>query len=174
VEEIKTLTKDDMISFYEQYVAPRSKKRAKLSVYLVAQAQSDVSTTQISALVKTLDLPSDLAAQAATDLQARLSAADHEQDKEIAGLREYLLHDLKVAEDKIEAAEKAWSQVSRSSNAANGALINGTRIRTELTDGGLRPTFIKDVRTFKSGLQATAGALPVRNISEYEELEPKL
>jgi insulysin len=175
VELIKLLTKADMTDFYEHYLLPSSQKRAKLSVHLIAQATSDVSTKQISELVKTLILSPELAAQAATDLQARLSSASHDEEKELAGMKDYLLHDLKVAEDKIDAAVAAWHRISKSNGAANHKLANGTeKAEQSWYESKSRPVIIEDVRTFKSGLQATAGALPVRDLSEYEDLDPKL
>jgi insulysin len=163
-----------MISFYKHYMSPRSEARAKLSVYLVAQAQSDVSTKQISELIGTLNIGADRAAQAATDLQARLSAAGNREDKEIAGLTDYLLHDLKVAEDKIDAAVEAWARISKTNGATNGTLVNGQETDAKPVPSTTKPVLIDDVGTFKSGLQASVGALPVRDVSEYEELDPKL
>ena len=47
------------------------------------------------------------------NLQARLSdAADHDVEKEVAGLREYLLRDSKVVEGgKMDAAAEAWRKI---------------------------------------------------------------
>lgn len=164
-----------MIAFFKHYISPASPKRAKLSVWMVAQAKSDVSTKQISELVKTLDLDStEREAQAATDLQARLSTAGHEHDeaKEAEELKSYLLHDLKVAEDKVDAAAEAWRKLSSSSKT------NGASCTQEEADppslNGSKIVFIEDARDFKAGLSVSAGARPVRDLEEYEELEPKL
>jgi insulysin len=171
------LTKADITAFYEQYMLPSSERRAKLCVYLVAQATSDVSTGQISELVKTLKVSPDLAAEAATDLQARLSSASHDEEKEVEGLKDYLLHNLKVAEDKIDAAVDAWLRISQSSSngAAKVHAVNGSKDHQHPDLKGIsKPALIQDVRTFKSGLRVTAGPLPVKDISEFEELDSKL
>lgn len=160
-----------MITFFNHYIDPSSAARSKLSVWMIAQATSDVSTKQISELVKTLALDStEREAQAATDLQARLSAAGHDKEKEVEGLKSYLLHDLKVAEDKIDAATAAWRKLSPKTNGVAGAheeadppTLNGSRI-----------VLIEDARDFKAKLPVSAGARPVKDLSEYEELEPKL
>ena len=40
---MKLLTKADVIQFFDKFIHPKSPARAKLSIHLVAQAQSDVS-----------------------------------------------------------------------------------------------------------------------------------
>lgn len=168
---IKPLSKRDMIDFFEHYVDPASHARAKLAVYLIAQAKSDVSTKQISDLVKTLSLDETAAAQAATDLQARLSAAGHDEAREIAGLRDYLLHDLTVAEDRIDAAVEAWKSI----HTANGVGADGLHEDAEPPSAnGTRPVVIGDVRGYKAGLLVSAGPRAVKDLSAYEELDSKL
>ncbi|KAK0722768.1 Metalloenzyme, LuxS/M16 peptidase-like protein [Lasiosphaeria miniovina] len=167
---IKALTKAELLEFYNHYVHPSSPHRAKLAVYFIAQAKSDVSTKQISELVSTLGLSSDASAQAATDLQARLSAAGHDMDKEIEGLRQYLLHELKVSEDKIEAATEAWKKLHKDKIEANGVVKDAD----PPSSNGTTPQIIEDVRNFKAGLAATGGARPAKDLSEYEELDSKL
>lgn len=160
-----------MVEFFDHYISPLSAKRAKVSVWMIAQATSDVSTKQISELVKTLDLDStEREAQAATDLQARLSVACHDEEKEVEGLKDYLLHDLKVAEDKIDVAAAAWRKLSAKTNGvantheeADPPSLNGSKI-----------AFIEDVRDFKARLPVSAGARSVKDLSEYEELDAKL
>lgn len=168
---IKTLTKDDILAFYDHYIHPESAARAKLSIFLIAQAKSDVSTGQISELVKTLDLSEDAASQAATDLQAKLTAAHHDESQEIEGLKNYLLHDLQVAEDKIEEAIAAWRKLStahRNDSAAD------TTEEEQGSKNKTAPVKITDVRDFKSRLSVTAAARPVKDLSAYEELDSKL
>ena len=158
-----------MIEFFKYYIDPSSPTRAKLAVYLEAQAKSDVSTQQITELVKTLDLDSSAAARAATDLQARLSAAGPNVEKELEGLREYLAKDLKVAEDKIEAASQAWRKLHEEHGLGNEAAN-----AEPPSANGIKPIFIEDVRSFKASLPASNGPKPMRDLSEYEDLEPKL
>lgn len=160
-----------MITFFKHYIDPASPKRAKLSVWMTAQATSDVSTKQITELIKELNLDSTEAeSQAAADLQARLSAAGHDEEKEVAGLKDYLLHELKVAEDKIDSAVDTWHKLHPKTDGVTGAReeenppsLNGTTI-----------SFIEDPRDFKARLPVSAGARPVKDLSEYEELDPKL
>ncbi|KUI56296.1 hypothetical protein VP1G_03557 [Cytospora mali] len=171
VECVKGLAKEDMVEFFNKYINPSSPDRAKISVWMIAQATSDVSTKQISELVTSLELKStEREAEAATDLQARLSAAGHDEVKEIEGLREYLLHDLKVSETKIDAAVASWKKL-------HTAKTNGVVGRQEENPPSLNGTeisFVKDIREFKARLPVSAGASPVRDLTEYEELDPKL
>ena len=167
---VKLLTKDDMIQYFQRYIDPESPDRAKVSIYMIAQAKSDVSTKQVSELVKTLNLESEQASQAATDLQARLSAAGHDEEKEIEGLKEYLLHDLKVAEDKVDAATESWRKLHQ--NNTNGVVED--EIKEPPSFNGIQPVVIEDVRDYKSRLPATAGARPVKDLSEYEDLDTRV
>lgn len=159
-----------MIEFFNHYIHPSSPARAKLAVYLEAQAKSDVSTKEITELIKTLELGSTAAAKAATDLQARLSAAGPEIDKEVAGLRDYLLHDLKVPEGRIHAAAEAWKKI----HAAHGPGTEVVKDAEPPSSNGTTPVFIDDVRSFWASLPSSVGARPVSDLSEFEDLEPKL
>jgi len=167
---IKPLTKADMIEFFNRYIHPSSSQRAKLAIYFVAQAKSDVSTKQITELIEGLELDAEASAEAATALQARLSAAAHDEEKEVEGLKNYLLHDLKVTESKIDAAVETWRKL-------HGQIIGTNSIVKDAqppSSNGIAPVLIDDVRDFKAGLTVTAGARPVRDLSEYEDLNSKI
>lgn len=159
-----------MIDFFNRYIHPSSNQRSKLAIYFVAQAKSDVSTKQITELIKGLELDTEASAQAATDLQARLSAAAPDEEKEVEGLKSYLFHDLKVTETKIDAAVEIWRKIHAQSIGTNGIVKDAQ----PPSSNGIAPVVINDVRDFKAGLTVTAGARPVKDLSEYEELDPKL
>lgn len=156
-----------MIEFFQYYIHPSSPTRAKLAIYLEAQAKSDVTTAQITELVKTLELDGTASAKAATALQARLSAADHDEDKEIAGLKEYLAG-LEVSESKIDAATETWKKLH--AEKVNGVVKDAA----PPSSNGTKPVLIEDVRSYKAGLPVSAAARPVKDLSEYEELDSKL
>jgi insulysin len=136
----------------------------------VAQATSDVSTKQISELIKTLEVDTDASQRAATDLQARLSAAGHDEKKEVEDLKNYLLHDLKVAEDKIEAAIATWKKL----HAQNGGKIEGLEDQAPPSANGKEAVIVEDVRSYKAGLIVSKGAQPAKDLTAYEELDHKL
>jgi insulysin len=129
-----------------------------------------VSTRQISELVAALDLDDDRAALAATDLQARLSAAHHDEAKEMEKLEQYLLHDLKVTESKIDAAVEAWKKLHDQDAGPNGVVKDAPLP----SSNGSTPIIIDDVRDYKASLAVSAGARPVKDLSEYEDLGSKL
>lgn len=173
-----------MITFYNYYVHPESKTRAKLAVHLVAQATSDVTTKQITDLVKALGLNGDEAAtQAATDLQARLSAAHHDEAKEAESLKDYLATTLGVAGDKLEAAVEAWKQLSSYHRAVNGARVfdqadidksSETADQPKRSSNGTTPIPIKDIRQFRMKMSLTSGPRAVTDISEFMDVDAKL
>lgn len=63
--------------------------------------------------------------------------------------------------------------VAQSSNpkSEEGATTNGEEA---VPSNGTVPVVIKDVRDFKAGLVASAGARPVKDLSEFEEIDSKL
>ncbi|KAH8889372.1 ubiquitin carboxyl-terminal hydrolase-like protein [Thozetella sp. PMI_491] len=166
--QIKSITKEDLVQFYMHYIHPSSKHRAKLAIYLVAQAKSDVSTKQISDLVKTLDLDAETARKAATDLQARLTAADHDIAKEIEGLTNYLLHDLMVPETQLKTAAEAWKKIHSSNGNTNGLHEDATSPALN----GIEPVLIEDIRTYKAGLVVSPGAKPPVDLSDHSANSP--
>ncbi|KAJ9129638.1 hypothetical protein NKR23_g12493, partial [Pleurostoma richardsiae] len=117
---------------------------------------------QISELVKTLDISADRASQAATDLQMRLSAAGYDEDREIKGLRNYLLYELDVAESKIDAAVEVWQALLKEKRA-----VELDQDQQQPSLNGSKRVLIRNVRDFKAGLAATAGARPAKGLSEF-------
>ncbi|KAL1865031.1 metalloprotease [Diaporthe australafricana] len=169
-ESVKELTKQDMVDFYKKRINPASPERAKLSVWMIAQATSDVSAKTISDLVKALKLNSpERDAEVAKEVQARLSAAQYDEQKETEGLKEYILHSLKVSKERTDAAAETWkkllSQVKGRAGYHNKdpPSLNGTQI-----------CFVEDPRDFKARLPVSAGARSVKDIMEYKELDPNM
>ena len=165
VAHIKPITKADIIEFFNHFVKPTSPARAKLAIYLEAQAKSDVTTKQISDLIKTLSLSESAAAQAATDLQSKLSAAGHDVEKEVTALENYLLHSLNVAETKIGPAVETWRKL----HGEHGPGVGVVKDSEPPSSNGTTPVVITDVHDFKAGLAATKGPCPERDLSEFED-----
>lgn len=126
-----------------------------------------MTTAQITELVKTLELDATTSAKTATDLQARLSAADHDEEKEIAGLKEYL-GSLSVTESNMDAATETWRKLH--AEKVSGVVKDAP----PPSSNGTKPILIEDVRGYKAGLPVSAAARPVKDLSEYEELDSKL
>ncbi|CAK7218316.1 hypothetical protein SEUCBS140593_003506 [Sporothrix eucalyptigena] len=178
-EEIKLVTKADMIEFFRYYVHPESKTRAKLAVHLVAQATSDDTTKQLSDLVKALGLNSDdVVTKATTDLKARLSAAHNDEAKETEILKDYLTKTLSVVADKIDAAVESWKQLSKSHKAANGTAEKTGSEKSDKngqkTANGTVPVKIENIREFRMGVALTCGPRAITDISEFLDVDAKL
>lgn len=70
-----------------------------------------------------------------------------------------------IVKDGVQQVEDELKQIG---------LIGINKIGTITDVNGVDPIEIKDVRQFKSSLAVTPGAVPVKDISEFEELESKL
>ncbi|KAH8742212.1 hypothetical protein F5883DRAFT_723281 [Diaporthe sp. PMI_573] len=96
-ERVKELTRQDMVEFYKKHISLASPKGAKISVWMIAKATSNVSTKQVVEIFRALDLKNlGREAEAAVDMQDSSNAAEHDKAKEIEALKIFLLHDRKV------------------------------------------------------------------------------
>ena len=160
---IKQLSKADMLDFYNQYISAASPTRAKIAAYLYAQSCTETKA-KVAELLKGLDLEQEISAK----IQDVLLQRERRQDREF--LKSYLIKDVKLPEDRadaiIEAAKtlEAGLKVNGVANGEDGAAAATTR----------EPVLITDVRAFKSTLVASSGARPVKDMSEYEEIDSKL
>lgn len=98
----------------------------------------------------------------------------------VSAVSAHMIEDLKLAADKVgELMAKGQAAMSQLVPAApsSDAATNG---ETAATDGGAgqegakEPVKITDVRDFKASMAVSKGPTAVRDISEFEELEPKL
>ncbi|KAH8805629.1 Metalloenzyme, LuxS/M16 peptidase-like protein [Xylogone sp. PMI_703] len=117
-EHVRTLTKEEMIQFYNQYLLPSSKLRSKLAVHLNAQTSATPSGPVLV-------------------IEKALDAMEHKERR--------------ASDLEIEASGD-----------------------TQVSPNGTKPYVITDVRDFKMKMQVSAGPQPVRDVSEFEDLDPKL
>jgi insulysin len=189
---VETLTKSDMVEFYKAFISPRSPTRAKLSVHLLAQtAPSIVSETnppekqveQVQTFI-TQFLNSNGISVENEALNKRLTevGVSKGEDGIVAAVEAYLKEDAKVPLEKLETimgeGKKAMDQAMAALGISNSG-ENGTATKTKQVDGENKavtksPTEIKDVPQWKASLATTTGAKPVKELSSFEELEPKL
>jgi insulysin len=139
-----------MVEFYARYVEPKSPSRAKLSVHLVAQRQSDHASERIAALLGGLGLEDKTAAAVQTVL-----SADHGRALGTEGISA-ALQGLGVAEDKIATAVEA---LAKEHLIDDGQAVPGN---------GTNPVMIKDVHEFKTGFQQVLNEEPFGNLSRFE------
>ncbi|KAM5441709.1 metalloprotease [Microsporum ferrugineum] len=188
------LTKDDIIAFYRQYIDPNSPTRAKLSVHMKAQASAS--------LVASAEQKGDVVSKIEQFLGAAGAKVDTDKFKEafkditissnnldgiISTVRNYLTSVLQLAEDEttklLEPAKGVLPTLL--SQAGITTITNGDKepeSKEESTNGAVngekavnrKPTYITNVPEFKARLSVSAATVPVVDLSEFEDFDPKL
>ena len=199
VANIEKLTKEDIIEFFNYYIRPGSLTRAKLSVHMQARASTSDSLLsgsaeeQKSALVDLIEqfLGSCEVTADRDSLEQRFEdvATDPlEPDALMSALKEFLTVDVKLDDEKqasiIERGQVLMQQILPKTNTigkdASQVVPGDTPAEDETSQESSGEQFeglitiIDDVREFKAGLAVTAGARPVRPLSDFEELNAKL
>lgn len=151
-QHIKQLQKSDIVDFYNQYINPESKERAKVSVFLRAQSGGDELTDIASELGTKLSLDSS----AIVDIEKFLVSARGIKNDAIEPIKNYLVEKSKISEKIAMQALGEWTNEIKSVFKV------------------ITPLVIKDVRQYKTQLMASQGAYPAKDLSEYEDIEPKL
>ena len=139
-----------MQDFYNQYFSPASTKRARISVHLHARGAGEADTKIADALAK-----------------LGLNDVPVEKRQSVDTLRQHLKDDRKLPDEEVD------SIVSQAKTAGLKQAVEGL----DAGSGGAsleNAVEITDLRQFKSGLQASAGARPVKDLSSFEELDAKL
>lgn len=141
---MKKLSKADMQEFYKAYVSPSSSSRARISIHLHASGAGEVKTKVNELLAR-----------------AGLEKVPSEKLQSLDILEKYLRGEYGLAEDKITSIIAEATECGLKAGASpDGSAISATEII--------------DIRRFKSGLLASPGARPVKDLSEYEDIDAKL
>jgi insulysin len=140
-----------MIAFFDHYISPSSPARSKLVVYLHAKGLSPVA-----------DAESTPAATAAVELEddalsAKPVAAESSSVVETA--KTNFNEGLNIVKEKIEEETKPLSLAPLGNGANN-----------EKPDVYI----ITNVREYRARMAVSAGPLPVKDLSEFEDLDAKL
>ena len=192
VVELKQLHKRDIQDFYNEFIDPHSKTRAKLSVHMIAQStpndEAKLSPEQQSeALLDTLskflsssgvscdpetlkssldkvDIPSgdQDGVLSAVKAYAKSSLPEEKIDSIAAQLNEALPPLFMALGIKSKSAAKEQEQEAEQDPAANGAVEK------------IPSVMIENVDTWKAGLRVSEGPRPLVDLSEFEEMEAKL
>jgi insulysin len=134
-----------MQQFFATYISPTSQQRAKLAIHMHAQGVSNDTAIP-------LDQPNAV--------EKQLEAAGVPEPV-AEGVAKGILH-----QQEIEiSAEKQLKQDH-----------DGDQVVDDINESGStnKPYIIKNVREFKSLMAVSAGPQPVRDLSEFEELDSKL
>ena len=191
VAHLRPLTKDDLVTFFKQYIDPASSARAKLSVHMVAQLspkalgdtmdsaeQKKKVITLLATYFTSLGIDAD-----AMKLEKRfgdVDTASGDAASIIQAVKGYLKEDVKLDEARVKDVVDQGQQLLSTALPVLGTEVQ--RIATDEKNGAedndvpttKATTFIGNVHEYKAGLQASAGARPVKDLSEFEDIEPKL
>jgi len=186
VDMLKEVKKQDMMEFYERYINPESATRAKLAVYLRAQAGKvgeqlanagsdvDMKTQFLAALEQFLTMqgmPADKDA-----LNGRFKDVDvTDQEAVMSAVTTYLKEDAKLPEQVVTMAlEQGKPLLEQALAQLHAASSSGAETENSVQEQSSKAIKIEDVRAFKASLPLTKGAKPIADLSVFEDLEPKL
>ncbi|KAF7593445.1 Insulinase (Peptidase M16) [Aspergillus hancockii] len=181
---VRSLSKSDLVQFYNQFIDPVSPTRGKLSIHLNAQAGAAVTepSEQKSHLLSLLTKQLEAAGFAVDNdrLKTTVGKLDVSVGKEgqvLAALKTILGSEMNLSEEQIkpvlEQAEQNIGlhlkqlglEVNKEGSEANGV---------EKLDETQHPTYVTNVPEFKARLAVSAGPSAVTDLSEYEDFDAKL
>ncbi|KAI4229441.1 MAG: hypothetical protein L6R36_000895 [Xanthoria steineri] len=184
VANVKPVTKQDMVDFFNHYIHPTSPARAKLSVHMIAQStpkpatgdekkpspaeQKDHLVAVLGEYFTSLSISTDQ-----DQLTKRFERVDLTGRALIpsilTALSTYMREDAKVPEEQSAAIVEQGQKMM-------GSVLPelGIEILVDEEDLPSAPTvketvFIEDVFAYKSGLALSQGPVPVTPLSEFEE-----
>lgn len=198
VENIEPLTQQDIVEFFGTYFKPGSPTRIKTCIHMVAQASAEdiASNTSpaeqreklaagVAELLGQLGVTVDTAALS-TQLE-KVDLAKGDVEGILSNVGEYLQKAAGVAAEQVEAImQQAQAvlpqflpQLGIKPQAAEPEEANGHANGTANghTNGEVPKSntiVIKDVKKFKESLPMTPAPHAVKDVSEFEDLEPKL
>lgn len=152
-DSIKGLSKAEMQEFYGRFFNPESKERARISVHMHAQKAGQVDKQIIDLLV-----------------QSGYGDVPTEKRQSIELLKGHLHEERKLSREETESIlcqAKELGLKQAASGAEPGEALRSARAVLDAIE-------IHDVRRFKADLLASAGARPVKDLSEYEDVDAKL
>ena len=189
VDHIKPLSKADMKDFYSNYILPSSATRAKLSIHMVGQATPlptrsiDQALILIAEFLQARGVPLDEAQLVSRFQEANI--ANNNMSEVVAVMKTYLTEDAKIDEKEVDtilnegmtfmqaaATKENNDNTGMAASKSNDA--NGEKKEIESTQSPITPALISDAYAWKTSMTASSGPQPVKDLSEFEETEPKL
>ena len=188
VAAIRELTKDDMIAFYKQYIDPRSKTTAKLSVQMLARPSAKAAAENespserkekllegLTTLFESLGVLSDPTKlkESFQDVQVTTGS-----EQSILTATTKYLHATGTSAAEAEKAIEQGRPVLNDFLAQLG--LRSEPVADGEADGAAavvpkkETTLIEDVNAWRATLQVSEAARPVEDLSVYEEVEAKL
>lgn len=179
---LRTITKQEIVEFYEKYITPSSPQRAKLSIHLIAEKSTEKNKApnlltpeqQKQMLVQNLtQFLSDAGIKAEVEVLSRsFKDVDISTPENIAStVGNYLKEDWKLDDGKYtDVMERGIALLKELHPQLVAQSVNENEGEDILKDS----VVIEDVVAWKAGLTLTRAARPVRPLVEFEETEPKL
>ena len=188
VECLKPLSKADMLEFFKYYIDPTSPARAKLAVHMVAQSspkeaagnvtpqeQKEKVINAIGKYLTMMGVDVDIENLSARLNNVNISGGD--QQGIVEAISDYLAEDIQAPPDQSESVLRQGEELLSTILPSLGIEVQYMAEEDErLPEAPIvkLTTLIENVHNFKASLGLTAGARPVDDIAQYEELEPKL
>lgn len=147
------MTLADMVGFFKKYFDPRSTERARIAIHLHARGALELDDKVVKLLEK-LDLGE--------------VPADSRQSLDL--LEQHLKEDKKTAGDKISSVITQAKEFGLKQEAQNSDTSTGVEGNSAISNA----VEITDVRQYKASLLASSGARPIKEVSEYEDIDAKL
>ena len=190
-EHIRSLSKSAMIEFFNHYIHPTSQNRAKLSIHMVAQATPKSvagSMTPAEQKEKVLTMLGKYFTAMGFNVEAEKLEARFKDVDVAGGDKDGILKAIGIyLSEDAEASTAQVAEVLEQGQQLLATILPGLGIEvkkaTNAEDGASdlpppppvkKTIYIENVRDFKSRLEVSAGPSPVIDLSEFEEIEPKL
>jgi len=190
VGHLRALTKEDIVDFYERYIDPTSPTRAKMSIHLVAPTPPPVTVAdklspaeQMQGLLSLMQqyLESQNMKVDAEKLASRfngVSVPAGNQGGILKALSTYLENDAAIPSQQANAVTEQARALMPSVLQNLGIMATVSEEADDVDKENLPPqaqvVVIEDVHAFKASLPLSTGAMPVVDLSYYEDIEPKL
>lgn len=165
-EIIKTLSKEDIIEFYREYLTPISPQRTKLVVHLQSKNPPTLSLQSIAS-ASVINMASDQRIELEPgDVEAILEHVDGEDKNKIDVILEQVKKELVSKKGLSETAAKGF--VDECKIEVNSQISGDSKKKYPEGDK------IENVARFKSGMMLTEAPIPVEDLSNFIEKESKL
>ena len=186
-ESIRPLSKVDMIKFFEHFIDPTSESRAKMSIHMVAQSTPKDAGPKLSpeeqksTFIETLGQYLSMAGigiemEKLTSRLANVDIAGGDQTAIIEATQNHLKEDIAAPSEQVELINSQGPELLGTIFPSLGIELKHVEEEEKLPEAPpvKKTTVIDNVRNFKASLTMTAGARPVTDLAQFEEIEPKL
>jgi insulysin len=144
-----------MVEFFNSFLHPSSKQRSRVSVHLHARGAVERDGKVASVLEEN-----------------GFTGVPYEDRQSLDILEAFLTKEHKTSESDLETIiakvkELGVSKAAQTKDSETPSTMNGVSAVDTAVE-------IKDIRKYKGALLASSGARPVRELSEFEDNDPKL